>query len=85
MSVMTDYQTKTDPLKVLFYNIDQLSQPCRLSQQESTSMADHAQDPAAANVPYNKVVGFSGSGIPNSTVMHYLVLISIHLELCLFE
>ena len=24
MSVITDYQTKTDPEKVLFYNIDQL-------------------------------------------------------------
>ena len=30
MFAMTDYQTKNNPQKILFYNIDQLAQPCSL-------------------------------------------------------
>ena len=46
---MIDYKTKTDPQKVLFYNIDQLAWPCSLYQQKSTSMTDHT--PAACLLP----------------------------------
>ena len=39
MSVMTDYPTKTNPQKVLFYIIDQLAWPCSLwfKQQEAAA------------------------------------------------
>ena len=68
MSVMIDYKTKTNARKVLFNNIDQLAWLYSLGLRQ--------QEAATANTI--KLADFSGSGIPRSTVMHCLVLTSIH-------